>query len=225
MQVFISHASADKVLAGKIRDLLQHQNINVKLDEADIRVGQSIPPEIQSALQASDVICIILSSASANSMWVARELESFLPLLVDASRDLVPCLIDSAQVPQLIKDIKYADFTNSFDIGVDELLDAVKIREQIINKKRLEDLCDRISYELSSEELLFFLKWTTDAEIYIEYNEEKDCLDAPQELEKLTRLGLVRQYGTCRADVWYCLSDDGKAIKILMDAVQASSIK
>ncbi len=219
MRVFISHASADKSLARKLRDALSTNGINVWIDEAEIRVGQSIPAEIQRALHASDVLCLLISAASTHSRWVTRELNSFLPLFIDGSRVLVPCRVDSSPVPSLIQDIKYADFRGQFAVGFNALLNAVKIREAVSKKRRLESLRDLAIAELSAKEMAFFLSWVEGDTIDCfedDYDEARISASRPQ-LKTLTRLGLVNEYPSCRGK-WYDLSPDGVIVQRLINA-------
>jgi hypothetical protein len=57
MKVFLSHASADKPTVRAIAQALTDSQIEVWLDEADIRVGESIPEAITSGLFGSDLFC------------------------------------------------------------------------------------------------------------------------------------------------------------------------
>lgn len=227
MRIFISHASVDKPLARKLREELMRYGIDVWIDEAEIRVGQSIPGEIQRALQCSDILCILLSSASTNSKWVARELNSFLPLFIDGSRVLVPCRVDSSPLPSLIQDIKYADFTGGFGVGIADLLSAVKIREEVIERKQLEAKRDDALAELSDAGLSLFLDWADDYVIEDCEYDDKEMSDLEklvqlglvdrEQLEKLVQLNLVDRNGSCRGS-WYELSDEGKAAKQLINS-------
>lgn len=60
-------------------------------------------------------------------------------------------------MPTRIQDMKYADFTKGFEAGIAELLDAVKIREEVIESNRLEAKWGETLAEFSEDELKFFL--------------------------------------------------------------------
>lgn len=196
MRIFISHASGDKPLARAIGEALRRRGIDVWIDEAEIRVGQSISGEIQRALQSSDVLCILLSSSATNSKWVNRELNAFLPLFIDGSHALVPCRVDRSPIPVLIRDIKYADFTGEFESGVNELLNAVAIREEVLERTRLETMRDHAIGQLAPEALSFF--WNLSEKDTLEFFDDDfdvkaNSLLSPQ-LDALVRLGLVTEY-------------------------------
>jgi len=157
MQIFISHSSPDKPFVRRLKRELESRGLRVWLDEAEIRVGQSIPSEIGRAIETSDVLCVVISRASSGSAWVNRELNAFLPRTVNNSASLVPCRLDSSPLPALIADIKYADFTESFDSGLDHLVGAVRIKEELERCTHLQDIKQRLVATLTPGELVFFV--------------------------------------------------------------------
>lgn len=220
MQIFLSHSSADKPLARRIREQLMAQGLSVWIDEAQIRVGQSIPDEIQRAISASDILCILISTHSINSKWVNRELNSFLPLFINSSKFLVPCKLDSSAMPLLIQDIKYADFSESFDIGIIELLNAVKIKEEIEKKNRLKPLLDQVLSEFSENELNFFLNWERFEDTEYTEDWEEIYISLPPELHKLISFGLADSISGCHGACSYYLSKNGAEIqKIIKESL------
>lgn len=130
-RIFLSHASADKPLARRISNYLLERRINVWLDEVDIRVGESIPEKVADGLASSAAICLLVSKAASSSQWVAREYNSFLHEAIHGTKVIIPCRIDSTPMPVLIRDIKYADFVTSFEVGIVGILNAVGVKEEI----------------------------------------------------------------------------------------------
>ena len=131
MTVFISHSSSDKPIARRISQSLEAAGISTWLDEVEIRVGHSIPEKIAEGIEGSGVLCILLSQISVRSPWVSRELNAYLPRFIHMNGAVLPCRLDDAPLPVLIADLKYADFSTSFDTGLAQLLQGVRIREQI----------------------------------------------------------------------------------------------
>jgi hypothetical protein len=122
--VFFSHSSKDKPFVQKLADELQKHGIQTWLDEAKIHVGDSIPQKIVEGISSCDYFCLIISKASASSKWVERECNSAAPRIVNGKAKHVPVLLEKVEMPSLMADIKYADFTGSFERGVRELLSA-----------------------------------------------------------------------------------------------------
>jgi hypothetical protein len=131
MKVFVSHASADKFVAGKIIEELRKRNVSVWFDEIAIRVGQSIPEAIAQGLSDASILCVLISKNSVKSTWVSRELNSFLHKAMTKNATIIPCRIDDSAIPILISDIKYADFTINFSAGMSALCEAVTLHELI----------------------------------------------------------------------------------------------
>lgn len=155
MQVFISHSSIDKPIAIRIKEQLESIGVNTWLDDAEIRVGDSIPDKVAEGLKESEIICILLSQNSVQSFWVKRELNAFLPQYINGNKVILPCKLDNSEVPYLISDIKYADFTNSFESGFKDLLRAFSLNEEvklIEDSKRLKIL---LMKQLSKAELAY----------------------------------------------------------------------
>lgn len=138
--VFLSHSSTDKPIARKIRDELEAKGLQVWLDEVEIRVGHSIPNKLASGLDSADVLCLLISKDALASKWVMREYNAFLHKSMNDNRPILPCRLDTSNMPTLISDIKYADFSRDFASGMSALLGAVAIEEQIAQRKAVEGL-------------------------------------------------------------------------------------
>lgn len=125
--VFVSHSSKDKPFIRKLVADLTAGGISVWLDEQRILVGDSIPERIGQGLAESDVFIIALSENSVSSEWVKRELDSALVgELSKRNIRILPMKLSECEIPEIIRNKKYADFTTSYKSGFDELLRAIK---------------------------------------------------------------------------------------------------
>ena len=104
--VFLSHSSTDKPIARRIRDELEAEGLQVWLDEVEIRVGHSIPNKLASGLDSADVLCLLVSKEALASKWVMREYHTFLHKSMKDDRPIIPCRLDTSDIPTLISDIK-----------------------------------------------------------------------------------------------------------------------
>lgn len=124
--VFLSHSSQDKPVIRKLATDLTAAGVIVWLDEQNLRVGDSIPEGIAQGLADSDFFLIGLSEHSVSSEWAKRELNSALFEAVSRRKvKILPVLLSPVEVPSIIRDMKYADFTKSYKEGLKELLDAI----------------------------------------------------------------------------------------------------
>jgi TIR domain len=127
---FISHSTKDKPFVRKLAADLVAGGVKVWLDEQNILVGDSIPEKIAQGLAESDFFLIVVSEQSVNSEWVKRELNSAIVHEIERRKVIVlPIKIDSAKMPETIKDKLYADFSKSYEDGLEKLLRSIKSRE------------------------------------------------------------------------------------------------
>ncbi|WLR98369.1 toll/interleukin-1 receptor domain-containing protein [Shinella sumterensis] len=124
---FLSHSSVDKPFIRQLAADLTANNINVWLDEQKIRVGESIPERVAQGLAESDFFLIAISEHSVASQWVQKELNNALVNEVQRRKvHILPLKLDGSQVPQIIADKRYADFSVSYRTGLDDLLLALR---------------------------------------------------------------------------------------------------
>lgn len=123
-RVFLCHASKDIVFCRTLAQDLKEYGVDVWLDEFEIRVGDSIIAKINEALRGNDYLAIVLSPTSVDSEWVKRELSAaLLKELEQKSVVVLPILYKPCQILPLIADKKYANFSSSYEKGLEELLD------------------------------------------------------------------------------------------------------
>jgi hypothetical protein len=125
--VFLSHSSKDKPIIRQLATDLTAAGVSVWLDEQNIRVGDSISDSIAQGLAESDYFLIALSDASVNSEWVKHELNNALfSELSKRNIKVLPVLLSPTKVPALLQDKKYADFTQGYKHGLQQLLAVVR---------------------------------------------------------------------------------------------------
>ena len=103
--------------------ILKDYGIQVWFDEFEIKVGDSITGKINDALKENDFLGIVLSPDSVSSEWVKKELSAALIKELEMKSVVVlPLLYKQCQIPPLISDKRYADFTSSYENGLDTLM-------------------------------------------------------------------------------------------------------
>jgi hypothetical protein len=129
---FLSHSSLDKPFIRKLASDLKANGVQVWLDELSIKVGESIADRISQGLAESDYFLFAASKASIQSEWVRLELNT--ALLKDVERrkvSILPLKLDDCEVPLIIRDKKYADFSQSYKEGLVELLRAMGVEANV----------------------------------------------------------------------------------------------
>ena len=124
---FLSHSSNDKEFVNRLAVDLSNQNLPVFFDKWEINVGDSIVEKINIALESMQGLILIISSNSINSNWVKKELSSALmQSLSDNSIDIYPILIEYCNIPLIIRDLKYANFVESYENGLTDLINSIR---------------------------------------------------------------------------------------------------
>lgn len=121
--VFLCHATRDKPLVRRIAHELERFGIKVWLDEREIRVGDSLREKIEQGLTDADYVVIALSKHSLSRPWVQKEINAaFAREISSRSKVILPALLEDARIPLLLQDKVYADFSSSFENGIQNLL-------------------------------------------------------------------------------------------------------
>ena len=120
--VFLCHSSADKGFVRMVNDDLRRLGASTWIDENNIKVGDSIVERIADGLKSSQFLAIFLSPESVKSKWALREWQSFIARQLSGdSLTVLPVLVRKCEVPAIIADLKYANFTESYYDGLREL--------------------------------------------------------------------------------------------------------
>jgi len=121
--VFISYASEDAEFVDRLVAALDRYAAKVWYAKREILVGESIAQRVSQALGEASALIAVLSSSSVDKPWVLRELNSTLcRQLQSAGVTVLPVLIEKCSLPPLLADMKYADFTQSFEAGLNDLI-------------------------------------------------------------------------------------------------------
>lgn len=130
ISVFLSHSSKDKFFARKLAETLSSYGVQVWIDEAEIKVGDSLVDKVSSAIDKADFVAAILSHNSVRSDWVKKELRLAMTQEIDGQRvKVLPVLVERCEVPEFLADKLYADFTDpdDFDTPLSRLLHALGV--------------------------------------------------------------------------------------------------
>jgi tetratricopeptide (TPR) repeat protein len=123
LQVFLSHASADKPLVEEVKRLLEDGgDIQCWLDSFEIDYGDNIASKINDGLESHDALLFFVSSASLKSRWVREEwTASYWDQVNSGKKRLIPVLIGDCEPPALLKNKKYCDLRTNILEGVRKL--------------------------------------------------------------------------------------------------------
>lgn len=127
--IFISYSHRDKKFVDRLSTDLRNAGMKVWLDVKDIKVGDSISKKIEEGISGCDFFCLVISKHSIDSNWVEREFRTALhaQLTSGTTPKILPILVHkNVESPKFLADIKYADFSQNYNRGLEQLLDALK---------------------------------------------------------------------------------------------------
>lgn len=126
--LFLCHSSSDKEFARQLAIGLAGNGVKVWIDEAEIRVGDSLLAKIEAGILGAKYLLVLLSRASVQSRWCQEELRMALVRQIGGRGiTVLPVLFEPCEVPGFLQEKKYADFTapGSFERALSELTAAV----------------------------------------------------------------------------------------------------
>ncbi len=123
LQVFISHATADKWIAKVLCEKIDLSGAVSFRDDRDIKGGDDIPDEIVKQIKASDEVLILLTPQSVSRPWVLLE----AGMAIARRKRIVPVLyhVTADPIPAMIKS-KKAYHLNDIDRYFEELKERIK---------------------------------------------------------------------------------------------------
>ena len=130
--IFLSHTSADKPFLRQLKlDLEAHGVKKVWLDEAEIRIGDSLTKKIEEGLKKTRYIGVVLSPRSIKSSRVERELEIAINREMSTAEIVVlPLLYEKCDLPAFLVGKMYADLSSptEYDESLRKLLRRLKAK-------------------------------------------------------------------------------------------------
>jgi hypothetical protein len=122
-RIFISYAREDRVFAERLAKDLQARGTRVWLDLWEMRVGDSLIQKINQGIEESDYLIVVLSPDSVRSRWVQEELSAgLIRQLEDRDVRILPALLQTCEIPPLLRHRIYADFRTDYAYGLERLV-------------------------------------------------------------------------------------------------------
>ncbi len=126
--VFMSHASADKVMVRDLANRLRDSGLSVWFDEWEVRPGDSILSKIEAGLEGSRVLLLCHSEHAVGSPWTGFELQTFQfrdPL--NRERRYVVLRLDDTPLKATLAPFLYVDWRNGDAGEFEKLMRAFRI--------------------------------------------------------------------------------------------------
>ncbi|MCK4818064.1 toll/interleukin-1 receptor domain-containing protein [bacterium] len=180
--VFICHGSPDKNFAKRLAADLDKVGIFACYDEWEIKVCDSITGLIKEGIRKAEYFVVILSDDSVRRDWVQKELKTAMHLHDERNLKILPVLLTNCDIPPFIQELRYADFTISYNVGLRDLILAIEpskaVNIKIINSQI--SVADKINWffnEFSLEMLSEFSEIYSTGRRYRPHGDNQKVLD------------------------------------------------
>lgn len=128
-RVFLSYHREDKQIARLLATRLAARGIGTWLDEAEIKLGDTLMERIQRAIEEVEYVAVLISKHSLASSWVAKELEIAINRELDTkSVKVLPVLLDDSTLPEFLNRKMHADLRSPDNL--EKVVAAIEARLQ-----------------------------------------------------------------------------------------------
>lgn len=154
--IFISYSHRDMAFVKRLAGDLENIGMKVWQDEKEIKVGDPISRKVEEGITGCDFFCLVLSSNSIHSTWVEREYNIAINAKVyhSAILKILPILMEEVQPPRFLRDVKYANFSQGYDHGLSQLLEAIKDDYMRKERKSMQEFFLKSTIEELDQELV-----------------------------------------------------------------------
>jgi CheY-like chemotaxis protein len=121
---FISYAREDKVFVQGLADKIREYHHTIWIDYKDIHAGAEWENEIQKGITNSEVLLVVVTPRSVESLWVRREIE----LAAEKQKEIIPLLVYSVPIPVGLErlgiaHLHFIDFLqDGFEVAIHKLV-------------------------------------------------------------------------------------------------------
>lgn len=115
--VFISYTKKDSEFAHRIAEQIERFPVKVLIDTKEFKVGDKISDRIENLVEQCDFFAFVVSDSSLESRWANEELKEALA----KKKKVLPLVLQPTALPDALKNVVYADFSQSFDDGIVKL--------------------------------------------------------------------------------------------------------
>ena len=119
--IFLSYWSGDSDWVNRLRHELQNRGVQVWLDNEQIRPGDIFARDLESGLDSSRSVGLVITQKSMESRWVEEEYYRALSLTNKQNLQLIPILVGDAKRPGFLANRQYVDMR--LDSDYDEKID------------------------------------------------------------------------------------------------------
>jgi TIR domain len=137
LRVFLCHASVDKQPVRELYKKLRSEGFNPWLDEEKLLPGQEWEQEIAKSVRTSDIVIVCLSQEAVNKRgFVQKEIKYALDVADEQPEGtifIIPLKLEECEIPDRLRRWQWVMLSDKK--GYKQLIDALRLRAEIISKK------------------------------------------------------------------------------------------
>jgi hypothetical protein len=140
--VFLSHNHADKPFVRKLAQDLGNHGVRCWLDEAEMKIGDSLIQKIREGIDNVSYFLVVLSPSSIKAPWVVNELDVAMNHQINGKNiKVLPIMLKDCDPPGFLIGKLYGDFTDEkkYADSFKFLTSSIGV---VFNKKALENIAD-----------------------------------------------------------------------------------
>jgi hypothetical protein len=137
--VFLSHNHADKEFVRKLERDLKNHNVECWLDEAEMKIGDSLLEKIIKGIHKAEYFVVILSPDSINAPWVVSELDVAMNLQIRGKPiKILPIMLKDCEPPSFLVGKLNGNFTDE-SAYIDSFKKVLNSIGVVFNKNAMND--------------------------------------------------------------------------------------
>ncbi|MBY4886370.1 toll/interleukin-1 receptor domain-containing protein [Pantoea sp. DY-15] len=136
---FLSHNHSDKEFVRKLAQDLGNHGVRYWLDEAEMKIGDSLIRKIRDGIDNVEYFAVILSPNSINTPWVVNELDVAMNQQINGRNiKVLPIMFKDCEPPGFLLGKVYGDFRNgeNYDESFKKLVNSMGL---VFNKTVLKN--------------------------------------------------------------------------------------
>ena len=136
--IFVSYSRGDLSFAMKLTEELKKMGASIWIDQQGIKLGENWDNSIEEAIEASNILLLIISKTSAASKNVQDEVS----WARKKEKKIVSLLIEECELPMRWDRLQYADFIRTPEKALTKVLNMLNLNEKTTEdvKKLLKSL-------------------------------------------------------------------------------------
>lgn len=141
VSVFLSHNHGDKGFVRKLARDLENHGVRHWLDEAEMKIGDSLIQKIREGIDSVDFFAVILSPNSVEAPWVVNELDVAMNHQINGKPiKVLPILLKECEPPGFLVGKLYGDFQDEdqYAESLKKLINSIGLvfNKSVLNSER-----------------------------------------------------------------------------------------